>query len=157
MSAKDDRPLEKMLYEPVRQFLSSKFSTKFGNCHLELTAEGHFEETIKRAVPYDIIFAFLGRRASPDLAGFTRDQYGIQDRIIVDIKRERVTLQDVYQVKLYGDLFGAKYALLISPKQVPEEIKRLHKNLSVLYRFMSGWLVTIGQWNDERCEVAQDS
>ncbi|GAI50988.1 unnamed protein product, partial [marine sediment metagenome] len=62
---------EKELYEPIREFLHSKFLETFGNCHLEITANGHFSETIKMFVRHDIIFTFLKRRVSPDLAGFT--------------------------------------------------------------------------------------
>lgn len=148
---------EKVLYEPVKNFLHSKFSAKFGNCHLEITAEGHFDESLKRAVRHDIIFSFLGKKASPDLIGFVRDEYGVKDYVAVEIKRERVTLQAVYQTKLYGDLFSAKYALLISPRPLPEEIKRLHKNLFILNRFMSGWLVSVGQWDEVFSEVIENS
>ncbi len=75
---------------------------------------------------------------------------GVQDFITVEIKREVVTIQHVYQAKMYGDLFRAKYALLISPEPIPEEIKRLHRQLSLLNRFMSGWKVYIGSWSESR-------
>ena len=157
MVAKSKQEPEEALYEPVRQFLHSKFAAKFGNCYLEITAKGHFEETLKRAVRHDIIFAFLGKKASPDLAGFIQGEFGIRDFITVEVKPGKITLQDVYQAKLYGDLFNAKYALLVSPASVPEEIKRLHQNLSVLYRFMSGWRVYLGQWQDEPNEVVENN
>jgi hypothetical protein len=44
---------EKALYEPTYKFLHSKFKNQLGNCHLEITASGHFEETLKKAVPQD--------------------------------------------------------------------------------------------------------
>lgn len=157
MGNKDTNLPEKSLYEPVAKHLHSAFSAKFGNCHLEITARGQFNESIKRVVRHDIIFGFLGRKASPDLVGFIRDEYGIKDYIVVEVKRGKVTLQDIYQTKLYGDLFGAKYALLISPTPVPEEIKRLHKNLFILYRFMSGWHVYVGEWDEAFQEVRANS
>ena len=158
VETKGKREPEEALYEPIREFLHSKFSARFGDCHLEITASGRFEETLKKAVRHDIIFAFLGKKASPDLAGFTQDESGIKDFITVEIKPGKITLQDIYQVKLYGDLFSAKYALLISPQPVPEEIKRLQQNLFILYRFMSGWYVYIGQWQDELSnEVIENS
>ena len=157
MSTREKKAVEKALYEPIKKFLHSAFSAKFGNCHLEITADGRFDESIKEAVPHDIIFTFLGRRASPDLVGFIHNEFGIRDLIVVEVKREKVTLQDIYQTKLYGDLFGARYALLISPEPVPEEIKRLHKILSILNRFMSGWYVYLGQWDDVFSEVIENS
>ena len=157
MASKSRSKLEQELYKPVRDFLHSKFAAKFGNCYLDITAKGHFEETLKRAVHHDIIFAFLGRKASPDLAGFIKDEFGIKDFVTVEVKLDKITLQDIYQAKLYGDLFAAKYALLISPLPTPEEVKRLHQNLFILYRFTSGWQVYIGQWREEFQEVAENS
>lgn len=149
MATKRKAESEEGLYKPVREFLHSTFLAKFSDCHLEITASGRFGETLKKAVRHDIIFAFLVKKASPDLAGFIRNQFGINDFITVEIKPGKITVQDIYQAKLYGDLFSAKYALLISPQPVPEEIKRLHQNLFILNRFMSGWQVYIGQWEDE--------
>ncbi|GAH56476.1 unnamed protein product, partial [marine sediment metagenome] len=125
-------------------------------CQLEITADGSFSASLKNAVRHDIIFAFLGKKASPDLVGFMRGQYGIDDYIVVEVKRDAVTLQDIYQAKMYGDLFSARYALLLSPEPVPEEIKRLHGNTFILNRFMSGWQVCIGQWEESSNKVTKD-
>ncbi len=148
MATRQKKPLEKALYEPIQRYLQSAFSAKFGNCHLEITAGGVFSPDLREAVKHDIVFAFLGKKASPDLVGFLRGKYGIDDYIVVEVKRAAVTLQDVYQVKMYGDLFSARYALLLSPEPVPEEIKRLDRSVYILHRFMSGWQVRIGQWNE---------
>jgi hypothetical protein len=157
VASKSKREPEQVLYEPVRDFLHSKFTAKFGNCYLDITAKGHFDETLKKAVRHDIIFAFLGKKASPDLAGFIKNEFGVKDFITVEVKVDKITLQDIYQAKLYGDLFAAKYALLISPAPIPEEVKRLHRNLFILHRFMSGWRVYIGQWQEELKEVTENS
>lgn len=157
---KGKKPLEKELYQPMREYLEIGFNKSSGHCHLEITADGNFSEKLKSVVRHNIVFSFLGKKASPDLAGFTvKDPIrwatelflsvgsaDIQDFITVEIKREKITPQDIYQAKMYGDLFYAKFALLISPEPIPEEIKRLHKELYVLGRFMSGWQVYIGQW-----------
>ena len=147
---------EKELYEPIRGYLVSVFNQKLGNCYLEVTAEGVFSSTLKSVVRHDIIFYFLGKKASPDLTGFIHRKQSewdasyvpsvVQDFITVEIKRGKITLQDVYQAKMYGDLFQAKYALLISPERIPEEIKRLDLHLFVTYRYMSGWYLHIGMW-----------
>ena len=157
MTPNNDKKSEKSLYVPIRRFLHDYFSSKFGNCHIDITAGGHFEEALKCRVRHDIIFTFLGKKASPDLTGFIQNEYGIKDYIVVEVKRNKVTLQDIYQTKMYGDLFEAKYAFLISPMPVPEEIKRLDKNLFILHRFMSGWRVCIGQWSEVFNEVIEDS
>jgi len=156
MSSKGGKT-EQALYEPIKEYLIAAFKTKFGGeCYLETTANGTFSETIKGLVRHDIIFSFLRKKASPDLTGFylresdylpiPLDEVGVKNPITVEIKREKVTPQDIYQAKMYGDLFQAKYALLISPQPIPEEIKRLDKYLFVTGRFMSGWRLYIGQW-----------
>ena len=136
---------EKPLYQPTKEFLRLKFLDSFDNCYLEITADGHFEEALKKAVQQDIIFAFLKRGTSPDLVGFIEQEYSTKDFITVEIKSGQINIRDIAQAKLYGDLFNAKYAFLISPQPIPEEIKRLHQKLSILHRFMSGYTTYIGQ------------
>lgn len=156
MAGKNSKIAEKELYEPIKEFLKKSFTQKFGNCILETTAEGNFSDTLKSVVRHDIIFSFLGKKASPDLAGFIHAERSqwiasnvpsiVKDFITVEIKKDKITLQDIYQAKMYGDLFGAKYALLVSPSRIPEEIKRLDQRLFITYRYMSGWYLHIGYW-----------
>jgi hypothetical protein len=172
--SKANKPLEKELYKPIKEHLEARFKRSFGGCYMEITSEGTFSQAIQCVIAHDIIFSFLSKQASPDLVGFTwekerqqADQWldsvatsmptknsDIKDFITVEIKRDAVTIQNVYQAKMYGDLFQAKYALLVSPKPIPEKIKRVHKQLSVLGRFMSGWHVYLGQWNAELNDIS---
>jgi len=159
MAYKAKKPLERELYKPVKEYLEARFKESLTHCYLEITSEGKFSQELKRLIPHDIIFSFLGKQASPDLVGFTWTtdnlwlfllpiaRSGVKDFITVEIKREPITLKDVYQAKMYGDLFRAKYALLISPEPIPEEIKRLHRRVFVLYR-VTDWKVYIGSWNE---------
>lgn len=71
MASKEKKPLEKELYKPVKEYLEAKFKESFGNCYIEVTAEGNFSQTLKRVITHDIIFSFLGKKVSPDLVGFT--------------------------------------------------------------------------------------
>lgn len=152
---KTRKPHERELYEPIREYLAKSFTQKFGTCFLEITAEGVFSSTLKSVVRHDIIFYFL-RKKAPDLAGFIARKQSewvassvpsiVQDYITVEIKKDKITLEDIYQAKMYGDLFQAKYALLISPERIPEEIKRLDQNTYVTRRYMSGWYVHVGYW-----------
>jgi len=149
------KPRERDLYEPIKEYLTKSFTQKFDNCYLEITAEGVFSTTLKSVVRHDIVFYFL-RKKAPDLVGFIARKQSewvassvssiVQDYITVEIKKDKIALEDIYQAKMYGDLFQAKYALLISPERIPEEIKRLDQNTYVTHRFMSGWCVHVGQW-----------
>jgi hypothetical protein len=166
MATNSRKTAEKELYEPIKKYLEEAFTKKFGNCYLETTANGIFSDAIKKVVRHDIIFSFLGKKASPDLAGFIHAKGSnwvtvlegpsiVKDFITVEIKRGKITLQDIYQTKMYGDLFQAKYALLISPEDIPEEIRRLDKHLFVTYRFMSGWHLHIGEWSSETNAIGE--
>ena len=154
MTNDEIRKAEKELYAPLKEYLNEAFERTFERCHLEITAQGYFSEELKCVVRNDIIFSFLGRKVSPDLTGFISRKESlleamtpsnIQDFITVEIKAERITLQDIYQAKMYGDLFEAKYALLISPKPIPEEIKRLNQRLFITHRY-GGRYIHIGRW-----------
>lgn len=156
MSTKTKRTSERELYQPIRDYFAEVLIEKFGNCHLEITADGVFSSVLKKVVRHDIVFTFLRKKVSPDLTGFIHSRgsepivmYGpgiVKDFITVEIKSTKITPQDIYQAKLYGDLFSAKYAFLISTETIPEEIKRLDKQLFITQRYMSGWVVYIGEW-----------
>jgi len=160
MTTKSSKTVEKELYEPIKKYLKKAFGEKFGNCYLETTANGVFSDLLKSVVRHDIIFSFLGRKVSPDLTGFIHTEGSkwiplalegpniVKDFITVEIKSGRITLQDIYQAKMYGDLFQAKYALLISLKPIPGEVRRLDERLFfVTFRYMRGWYLYIGEWN----------
>ncbi|GAH97571.1 unnamed protein product, partial [marine sediment metagenome] len=81
---------EQELYQSTRAFLHLTFLKYFGNCHLEITAFGKFEEDLKKAIRHDIVFSFLKRGFSPDLAGFIEGEYGAEHFITVEIKSKEI-------------------------------------------------------------------
>lgn len=113
-------------------------------CHLEITATIGLSERLKAKIPSnrEILFAFLRKR--PDLFGFVENQH-TSDLITVEVKKRIDKLDDIYQAKLYKEVFDARYGFLIVTDHVPEEIKRLCKNTpSILqsttdsiYRFLA--------------------
>ena len=104
------KPRERDLYEPIKEYLTKSFTQKVGNCYLEITAEGVFSNTLKSVVRHDIIFYFL-RKKAPDLVGFIARKQSewvasfvpsiVQDYITVEIKKNKITLEDIYQAKMY--------------------------------------------------------
>ena len=131
--------IERNLYGPVKSALEVLIRGKFGNCYLEITADG-FSDAIKRHVPQhrEIIFKFL-ENARPDLTGFIEGEYNITNFVVAEVKGERLKPQHIYQTRMYADLLGAKYAVLISTSQIAEELKRLCRVIPALY-FPSGTL-----------------
>lgn len=158
VTIKRRRKPEKDLYEPIKKFLCSEFDARYGNCYLERTDRRNPSEKVKEAIPKDkdIIMAALPNK-KPDLMGFYND-CGDKKLITVEIKLGAIKLEDVYQAKLYGDLFSAKYALLISTVQVPQLIKRLHKALHIFNLSRGERTIYIGQWQGKpHNEVIKDS
>lgn len=53
---------------------------------------------------------------------------------MVEVKARTIRLDDVYQTRKYAELFDARYALLVSTCEIPEEIRRLSQ---VIYSLLS--------------------
>jgi hypothetical protein len=131
------------LYEPIKQHLEQLFTLAGKRVYLEIAAARGFSETLKRAIPpgKEIVFAFLRQR--PDVLGFIEEEY-TKNLVTVEVKEKSPTLEDIYQAKLYKEVFEAKCGFLVTSSAIPEELKRLCKgNFSVLrsvgdntYRFL---------------------
>lgn len=139
------------LYQPIKAQLEELLATKNKSCYLEVTATKGLGEKLKGKIPpqREIVFAFLKKR--PDLFGFVQGQYA-SDLITVEIKERIEKLDDIYQAKLYKEVFDARYGFLITAEPIPEEIKRLCRTtVNILrsasdstYRFLA-----IGQFDQK--------
>ena len=147
-----DKLQEKDLYKPVKDYLVNMLRLEHTGAHLEITAKWKYSEALKHLVRHDIVFSFLAK-AAPDLTGYilrkgvdprNARSSDVENFITVEIKPHKVELRDIFQAKMYGDLFYAKYALLISPQIIGEEIRRLQERLCILNRFRD-WKVYVGQ------------
>jgi hypothetical protein len=110
---------------------------------LEETAEG-FSEGAKALLPYNILFLLNNREARPDLFGHIgpdcRDSYGVSDFLLTaEVKDHAPTLGDVYQAKLYGELFSVPVALIISTKLPEERLRRLLIERPELLSYSAGY------------------
>jgi len=127
--------MEKQYYGPLRASIENLFLQKVGSVHLEITAQRQFTQELKAAIPRDreIIFSFL-RSSAPDITGFVRRGYHA-DFIVVEFKTEGIRLLDIYQARMYADLFQSNFAFLVSLQPIPEEIKRLQTAVAELLSF----------------------
>jgi len=123
--------MEKELYKPVKEKLEDLLKSIFSGkeIHLEVTAEKGFSNRLKSQIPntLEIVFPFL-KEVKPDITGFIKQNYG-SEIIVVELKDESIKLDHIYQIKKYAELLSAKYALLVSSQEIPEEIKRLCKKV----------------------------
>lgn len=129
------RKKEKDYYSDLKSLLEKHLQSAFGESyHLEITATKSFSNKLKAQIPErrNLIFHFL-KEAPPDITGFTKEQY-TTDFFVAEFKKETLRLDDIYQVRKYAELFDAKYALLITTEEIPEELKRLSK---IVYSLLS--------------------
>lgn len=129
---------ERRYYPIVRDWLEDLLKQRFGFCHLEITANKNFSNDIKAHILQgrEIIFHFL-RQTAPDITGFVDRSRG-SGFVVADVKTRTITLEDVYQVKRYAELFSASWGLLLSTKEIPEEFKRLHSIAAVTFSTLTG-------------------
>ena len=113
-------------YEPVQTKLGELLSSVAGNFYLETGATKGFSERVKAAIPAgrEIVFSFLRRR--PDIIGYVNREYS-KDLITVEVKEKSLTIEDIYQAKMYKEVFGARYGFLVTATAIPEALKRLCK------------------------------
>ena len=117
---------EKDWYAPVEAKLGEQLSGVVDNYYLETGATKGFSERVKAAIPAsrEIVFSFLSRR--PDILGYV-DRGLSKDLITVEVKEKSLTIEDIYQAKMYKEVFGARYGFLITATAIPEALKRLCK------------------------------
>jgi hypothetical protein len=140
---------EEELYNSVLKALEQKFMT-LGDVHLENTSNGRFSEGLKEQLDDYSLFMLKIEKMSPDLTGYLRkkETYGESKCIIVvEIKKDRPTLKDIYQTKRYAEILKADYALLIAPKKLSTERRKfLIKNKGQITQFYPNKQILIGQF-----------
>jgi hypothetical protein len=143
---------ERKYYEPVKARLEQVLKNRYGTFHLEITADKTFTNRLKAQVGShrDIIFVFL-KDAAPDITGFIKQDYS-SDFIVVEVKAEKLKLDDIYQTRKYAELFEAKYALLASTEEIPEEIKRLSKTVFSLLQLPAYKTLTLVRFDEKSGE-----
>jgi hypothetical protein len=123
----DPLDTERAYCRVVKDWLETILNPRFATCHLEITADRHFSNVLQAQIgrSREIIFSFL-RDAAPDITGFLKkDSSSLLEFVVVEVKRGPIRLDHVYQLRKYAGLFDARYALLVSPAEIPEKIMRL--------------------------------
>ena len=132
---------EEQLYAPIKNALQREFEKYVGyggKVHLEITAKGRFSEELKEALDDRALAILRVERFSPDITGFMQKKdFGLSSKelVTVEVKPDKIKINHVYRAKLYADVLNARYGILISPKRIPEEIRRFIKErYSIIYR-----------------------
>lgn len=158
--------MEKTLYEPIKKALEEEFE-KFGECHFEITAKGEISNKIKNSLDDFALYIINVERFSPDIMGYVIKR--LTDRplneilsnkkelVVVEVKHE-IKIKDIYQAKQYGEIFNAKYTLLIYTKPMSEEKRRFFEKRPVILSHTAGYQnVTIAQFDEGTGKIKDDS
>jgi len=149
---------EEQLYKPIKNALQIQFERFVGSegkVHLYITANGHFPEELKEALDDKALGILRIEKMIPDIVGFLqKDQYN-KDLVTVEIKPDRITINDIWKARLYAEVLNAKYGIIISPKKLQEEIKRfLRDRISITYRNYNSFVIV--QFDTERNDFKFD-
>ena len=143
---------EEDLYEPTRKALLQKFFEK-GECHLEVTAAA-IGELLKQVLDDHAVYILETEKKKADLLGFLNVKYesGYESKklIVAEVKSKSLTLEDIYQLKKYGEMLGAHFSFLISPKGFCEARRRflIHRH-GVLQISTGGKQISVMQLTEE--------
>ena len=118
-------------YEPIKKEFEELFKAE-GESYFEITAGKRFTNKLKEEIPSNrnIIYTFL-KKASPDITGFLRTDFGARF-VVIEIKDAEIELDHIFQARKYTYLFDARYAFLVSTHEIPVEVKELSKTAFIL-------------------------
>ncbi len=116
-------------YSDPRLQIYAKLSPPRETVYLEITAEKSLSNLLKSKIHSgrNLIYVFL-KNARPDITGFMGAE-PFADFIVVEFKDNPLGLDDIYQLRKYADLLDAKYSILVSKDEIPEELKRLAEGI----------------------------
>jgi len=128
---------ESKLYPLVRDALESYFRLGSEQCVFKVTAEGVSGELEER-LPDEILFLLGSRELRPDILGYV--QYPTASKafyyhsffVTAEVKGGVPTINDLFQAKKYGEIYGAAISLLVSTLKPEQRLLRLLKRKSVL-------------------------
>lgn len=131
------KPPEAKYYEPIKKKLEQFLEGKL-ECDFEITANKFLSRDLQDKIWPDRKLPALGREV-PDITGYTSKE----DVIIIEIKREIIKLDDIYQARKYAELFNSKYGFLISTEKLPSKIKQLSNVVDSLLSLPKGGKLNI--------------
>ena len=110
-----------------------------------------------KKLPDEILFLLGKREFRPDILGKVRHPIGSRAFyyfdffISAEIKTSPPTLDDVFQAKKYGEIYGCAISLLVSTDRPEERLLRFLKKKSTLLLLpMSGYHVYLCRFSVER-------
>jgi hypothetical protein len=120
---------EQALYEPIARYLENGLSL-YGRCEMYVT-KSIIPRAVKARLDKDSLFYVRVEKLKPDIMGFYQPKpsgrhwaHIAPGLIIVEVKEGPLKLKDIYQAKMYSEVFGSFNTFLISRNPVPVELER---------------------------------
>jgi len=127
---------EKELYEPIKNHLKTILGSYYveehnppptrpfqyeNNPYLEIT-EKRISETLKREFSNETFYILSAEHKNPDIMGFVRKRpTSPKELITVEVKNKTIELKDVFQARLYQEVFKSTLSFLIASEDITEE------------------------------------
>jgi hypothetical protein len=146
---------EQTLYEPVARYLKSNFRL-YGQCEMYVT-KSTIPRQVKARLDKDALFYVRGEKLNPDIMGFyepnpARNQLPLiaPGLVTVEVKDCPLRIRDIYQAKLYAEIFGSYSSFLISSSPIPVEMERfLMDHSHILATHVGHGQVFLGSFREE--------
>lgn len=140
---------EERLYEPIRHFLRNVFLSNYiekprkpqfrdalsyereENPYLEIIGKKRsFPETLKRLFSTNTLLLINSEGSFPDIVGYVQKKpsNSTKEIIVAEIKDKPIKLIDIFQARLYQEIFNPSFCFLISSEDIPEERIRFVEN-----------------------------
>ena len=95
------------------------------NPYLEITARKGISETLKMEFSDETFLILYAEDLTPDIMGFVRRKPSSPKELItVEVKDKIIKLKDIFQARLYQEVFKSTLGFLISPEGITEETVR---------------------------------
>ena len=128
---------EEELYEPIKKHLQTILTSYYveehhppptrpfqyeDNPYLEITAKRGISETLKREFSDETFYILSAEGKNPDIMGFVRKKPSSPKELItVEVKDKTIKLMDIFQARLYQEVFKSTLGFLISSRGITEE------------------------------------
>jgi len=150
---------ERALYQPIKKWLEGMIASWYvekekkprfqsrpfefeANPYLEITASGEISPKLKKEFSDETFLILRSEGKSPDIMGFVRrKQSSPRELITVEVKNKSPSLMDVFQARLYQEMFQSTLGFLISSKGITEE--RVRFIASEKGRFIRGKVIIL--------------
>ncbi len=99
---------------------------------------------------YQKEFDILGNLGKPDIMVIYTDDMQKEKTLIIEVKKEDVTLLNIAQAKMYGDIFNADKVFLVGPYELRRSIRQYYDVNHNILKYSNGRMMKFVQFKDKK-------